>query len=89
MCHVGQDPATEMGGATGSGLERRAATFGPVLSRAYVANEANARDKIMNGSARMPGYKLTLSDDEVTQVVAFLKTVERPLTKLAQPRAGE
>jgi mono/diheme cytochrome c family protein len=85
MCHVGQDPATEL--ATDG--ERRPGTFGPLLSKAQAANDAAVRDKIRNGGPRMPGYKLTLSDDEITNVVAFLKTVERPLTRLAQPRAGE
>ena len=91
MCHVGQDPATEMGLATGSAAAtpRRASTFGPLLSKAQAANEAALTEKIKNGGARMPGYKLTLTDDEVAHVVAFLKTVEKPLTKLALARAGE
>ncbi len=89
MCHVGQDPATEMGLATGSGLPRRASTFGPVLRKWIPGNEEKTRDKIVNGGMRMPSYKLALSDEEVTQVIGYLKTVEQPLTKLAQARAGE
>ena len=40
-------------------------------------------------SARMPAYKLSLTPDEIGQVMAFLKTVDQRMTKLAIPRAGE
>ena len=89
MCHVGQDPATEMGLATGTPASRRPSTFGPLLSKAQATDEAKLRDKITNGSARMPAYKLSLTPDEIGQVMAFLKTVEQRMTKLAIPRAGE
>lgn len=89
MCHVGQDPATEMGLGTGTAAPRRASTFGPLLSKAQAADEAKLRDKIKNGSARMPAYRLALTDEEIGQVVAFLKTVEQRMTKLAITRAGE
>lgn len=89
MCHVGQDPATEMGLATGTPAPRRPSTFGPLLSKAQATDEAKLRDKITNGSARMPAYKLSLTPDEIGQVMAFLKTVEQRMTKLAIPRAGE
>jgi mono/diheme cytochrome c family protein len=89
MCHVGQDPATEMGLGTGAAAPRRPSTFGPLLSRDQAADEAKLRDKITNGSARMPAYRLALTQDEIGQVIAFLKTVEQRMTKLALPRAGE
>jgi len=89
MCHVGQDPATEMGLGTGTGAPRRASTFGPLLSKAQAVDEAAFRNKITNGSARMPAYKLALTPDEIGQVMAFLKTVDQRMTKLAIPRAGE
>ena len=85
MCHVGQDPATELASDTG----RRAATFGPLLSKAQAANESALRDKIKNGGARMPGYSLALTDEEINHVIAFMKTIESPLTKLAAARGGE
>ena len=44
---------------------------------------------VYNGGPRMPGYKLALTDQQIDQVIAFLKTVERPLTKLAVARPGE
>ena len=87
MCHVGQDPATEL--AEDSAGPRRQTTFGPLLSKAQAADEAKLFDKIKNGGARMPAYNLALTDDQIKQVIAFMKTIERPLTKLALVRAGE
>ena len=85
MCHVGQDPAAEL--STNS--ERRPATMGPLLSRSNTTNETALRQKIKDGSVRMPGYKYTLSDEQVDQVVAFMKTIDKPLTRLFATRAGE
>ena len=85
MCHVGQAPATELSdGTTG-----RQWTFGPLLSKTNAANEATLREKIKNGGARMPAYKLALTDEQIDQVIAFMKTIERPLTKLALDSPGE
>lgn len=86
MCHVGQEPAVEMQSA---GAERRPATMGPLLSRTNTADEAALRAKIKDGSARMPGYKYALTDDQVGQVIAFMKTIDKPLTRLFLARAGE
>jgi mono/diheme cytochrome c family protein len=86
MCHVGQDPAIEM---ASDGAARQPSAFGPLLSKAKASNEAALREKINNGGPRMPGYKLALTDQQIDQVIAFLKTVERPLTKLAVARPGE
>ena len=86
MCHVGQQPATEMANPN---AERRPATLGPLLSKANTTNEAALRQKIANGSRLMPGYKYTLTDEQIGQVIAFMKTIERPLTRIAQDRAGE
>jgi mono/diheme cytochrome c family protein len=86
MCHVGQDPATEFASDVAAGQQT---TFGPLLSKAQAANEEKLREKIKNGGTRMPGYKLALSDQQIDQVIAFLKTVKRPLTKLAIPYPGE
>jgi mono/diheme cytochrome c family protein len=85
MCHVGQEPSSEMSSAS----ERRPATMGPLLSRANTTNEAALRRKIKDGSAKMPGYKYTLSDEQVDQVVAFMKSIDKPLTRLFAARPGE
>jgi len=86
MCHVGQEPATEM--ATPAS-ERRPATMGPLLSKANTANEMTLRQKIRDGSRLMPGYKHALTDTQLDQVIAFMKTIEKPLTRIAMARAGE
>jgi mono/diheme cytochrome c family protein len=86
MCHVGQEPASEM--ATG-GAPRRPSTLGPLLSKASASDETKLRQKISDGSRLMPGYKHTLNDGQIGQVIAFMKTIERPLTRIAMARAGE
>ena len=78
MCHVAEDPGTEIERAVLPG------PFGPLLSNAKVlVDEAGIRAKILNGGPRMPGYRYALRAEEVTQVIAFMKTLQRPLTKLA------
>jgi mono/diheme cytochrome c family protein len=78
MCHVAEDPGAEV---------ERVATrgpFGPLLSNATVlVDEAGVRTKILNGGPRMPGYKYSLRAEELAQVIAFMKTLQRPLTKLS------
>lgn len=86
MCHVGQEPATEM---STPAAERRPATLGPLLSKANTANDAALRLKIKDGSRLMPGYKHALTDEQIDQVIAFMKTIERPLTRIALARAAE
>jgi mono/diheme cytochrome c family protein len=86
MCHVGQEPAVE---ASSNAAERRPATMGPLLSRSNTTNDAALRQKIKDGSGRMPGYKYTLSDEQIDQVVAFMKTIDKPLTRLFATRPGE
>jgi mono/diheme cytochrome c family protein len=85
MCHVGQEPASEMAATA----ERRPATLGPLLSKANTTDETRLRTKIKEGSRLMPGYKHTLNDEQIDQVIAFMKTAERPMTRLAIARAGE
>ena len=38
-------------------------------------SEEAVRQKIMNGSRRMPGWKFTLAPEQIDSVVAYLKTV--------------
>jgi mono/diheme cytochrome c family protein len=64
-------------------------TMGPVLSKARLISEAAVRDKIRQGGPRMPGYQYTLKDAQVAQVIAYLKTLDAPLTRLAVTRPGE
>jgi len=67
----------------------RPATHGPLLSKASASDEIKLRQKIKDGSRLMPGYKHTLKDGQIDQVIAFMKTIEQPLTRLAVARAGE
>ncbi len=89
MCHVGQDPATEFQGNGDEAAPARQTTFGPLLSKAQAADEARLRDKITNGGPRMPAYRYALTDEQIGHVVAFIKTIERPMTKLAAAEPGE
>ena len=85
MCHVGAEPGTEMrADQPGSG-----GPMGPVLSKARLTDEAAVRDKIRQGGPRMPGYQYALKDAQIAQVIAYLKTQDAPLTRLAVPRPGE
>jgi mono/diheme cytochrome c family protein len=86
MCHVGQEPAVEM---SSPNAERRPATMGPLLSRTNATNEATLKQKIKDGSVKMPGYKYTLSDQQIDQVVAFMKTIDKPMTRLFTDRSGQ
>ena len=62
--------------------EPRSSTMGPVLGPATTTDQAALRQKIKDGGTRMPGYKYTLSDEQVDQVVAFMRTLDKPLTRL-------
>ncbi len=52
-------------------------TMGPWMDRDTVTRlgDARVRDKVAAGSARMPGFRLTLTDVQVTEILAFLRTV--------------
>jgi mono/diheme cytochrome c family protein len=53
-------------------------SYGPLLSGDLMMSwgDAAAREQIMRGSARMPGYQYTLSSAEIDQIVGYLKTLE-------------
>ena len=50
---------------------------------------APLKQKIKDGSVKMPGYKYTLTDQQIDQVIAFMKTVDKPMTRLFTDRAGQ
>ena len=52
-------------------------SFAPVLSRETVGNlgEERVRNVIDVGSARMPGWQYTLSQEQIGEVIAYLNTV--------------
>jgi mono/diheme cytochrome c family protein len=52
------------------------AVLGPWLDNTTLKRgEAAVREKIMNGSPRMPGWRHTLAPAQIDQVVAYIKTV--------------
>jgi len=53
-------------------------TWGPLLTQRHVTGrEAAARDRILEGSARMPAFKYSLDAPTIDAIVAYLKRVER------------
>ena len=52
-------------------------SFAPLLSRDTVQNlgEARVRRVVMVGSSRMPGWRYTLSEEQIGEVIAYLNTV--------------
>ena len=86
MCHVGQEPGTE---TRDDNAPQARPPLGPVLSQRHANDEAGLRETIQLGSDRMPGYRYTLTDEQIDQVIAFMKTIDGPLTRLAVARPGE
>ena len=55
-----------------------AATWGPILTRRNVmGREASVRQRIMEGSPGMPGFKYALDSVTIDAMIAYLKKVER------------
>ncbi len=52
-------------------------SFAPLLGRETVQNlgEARVRRVVMVGSSRMPGWRYTLSEEQIGEVIAYLNTV--------------
>jgi mono/diheme cytochrome c family protein len=54
-------------------------TFGPMLSKESAGGRDEVmREVIMNGTPRMPGFKLTFEPAQVDAIVAYLQTVPAP-----------
>jgi virginiamycin B lyase len=81
MCHVGGQPTSEMPNATAA--PARSSTMGPTIGPAHASKEAALRQVITDGGALMPAYKYALSAEQINQVIAFIKTLDKPLTRLA------
>jgi quinoprotein glucose dehydrogenase len=57
--------------------------YGPRLSRAQIdRSEDGVRQIIRAGTARMPGFQYTLEAPQIAAIVAFLKTLESPPTRV-------
>jgi mono/diheme cytochrome c family protein len=56
-----------------------AATFGPTLSKDSAGgNDEVMRGVIMDGTPRMPGFKLEFTPPQINAIVAYLRTVPAP-----------
>lgn len=56
-----------------------AATFGPVLSKESAGGRDDVlREVILNGTPRMPGFKLNFEPAQVDAIIAYLKTLPAP-----------
>ena len=56
-----------------------ASTFGPALSKESAGGREDVmREVIMNGTPRMPGFKLNFEPAQVDAIIAYLKTVPAP-----------
>ena len=65
ICHLPQNPGS--------------ATYGPRLSKSSAnGDDALMREVIMNGLVKMPGWKYTLSEKDISNVIAYVRTLPEP-----------
>jgi mono/diheme cytochrome c family protein len=65
ICHLPQNPGS--------------ATYGPRLSKTSVNGDDNLmREVIMNGLVKMPGWKYTLNASDISDVIAYVRTLPEP-----------
>jgi mono/diheme cytochrome c family protein len=75
ICHLPQNPGS--------------ATYGPRLSKSSVNGDDNLmREVIMNGLVKMPGWKYTLSAQDISNVIAYVRTLPEPPPPAAARPAG-
>ena len=57
-------------------VQQRARQYGPVLSRETLGgDEELIREYISNGTPRMPGFRFNFEPEQISAIVAYLKTV--------------
>jgi len=65
ICHLPQNPGS--------------ATYGPRLSKTSVnGDDKLMREVIMNGLVKMPGWKYTLKDQDISDIIAYVRTLPEP-----------
>ncbi len=70
VCHLPQNPGSK--------------TYGPLLNKDAANGDDNLmREVILNGLVKMPGWKYTLNNNEISDVIAYVRTL--PVTA---PGAG-
>ncbi len=76
---IGQTLFTQSCGVCHLKPQITAKIFGPALSMELAGGSDEVmREVIMNGTPRMPGFKLTFAPTQVDAIVAYLKTVPAP-----------
>jgi mono/diheme cytochrome c family protein len=64
ICHLRQLPSDRM--------------YGPPLNAGTVnGKEAAVRELILKGTPRMPGFQYGLASEQVDNIIAYLKTIEK------------
>jgi len=65
VCHLPQNPGS--------------ATYGPRLSKSSVNGDDNLmKEVIQNGLVKMPGWKYTLKDSDISDIIAYVRTLPEP-----------
>lgn len=60
ICHLPQNPGSQ--------------TYGPLLNKASAnGDDALMKTVIQNGLVKMPGWKYTLNDSQINDVIAYIK----------------
>jgi mono/diheme cytochrome c family protein len=62
ICHLPQNPGSQ--------------TYGPLLNKASAnGDDALMKTVIQNGLVKMPGWKYALNDNQISDVIAYIKTL--------------
>src|SRR5215217_3767202 len=76
---LGQQLVTQSCGVCHLKPQITSQTFGPALSKESAGgNEDVMRQVIMDGTPRMPGFKLQFELAQIDAIIAYLKTVPAP-----------
>jgi mono/diheme cytochrome c family protein len=66
-----------------------AKTYGPPLNKAAANGDDDImREYILNGTPRMPAFKYYLKETEITDIIAYVRTVPVPGAAPARPAGG-
>jgi len=80
VCHLPQNPGSQ--------------TYGPLLNKASAnGDESLMKQVIQTGLVKMPGWRYALSDSQINDVIAYIKTLPvvapPPPNQSKQPTQGE
>jgi mono/diheme cytochrome c family protein len=65
ICHLPQSPGS--------------ATYGPRLSKTSVnGDDKLMKEVIQNGLVKMPGWKYALKDNDINDIIAYVRTLPEP-----------